>query len=139
MSGYGFGSVRRGVASALTGLAAACGGSEGTSGGTDLPNVDIGSIVGTYARVIIDGAAVPTTVQPGSCDPVRFRAGSMELRDDGTWQMRLKLFDAGGNERTLDDQGTFERADDELAFRSDASGDRFDASIDAPLVHYQYD
>jgi hypothetical protein len=40
--------------------------------------------------------------------------GRMALRDDGTWQMRLMLFHAGGNERTLDDQGKCGAAQDHV-------------------------
>lgn len=126
---------RRAGAAFMAALAA-CGG--GSSGGTG-PDGDLGSTAGDYGLAIVDGATAPVTIDFDECGSILFRAGSMSLGEDGTWQMAIRLFDVNGEEQEMQDEGRYQRAGGRLAFPSDEYGDRFAGELDGPLVHLYYD
>jgi hypothetical protein len=125
------------AAAFLMATLAACGGKSGN--GTTGPDGDVGQIAGDYGLAMVDAVTAPVVIDFDNCGSVQFRAGSVSLAEDGTWEMMIRLYDANGEEQELQDEGRFQRAGNRLAFQSDEYGDRFAGEITGPLVHLYYD
>lgn len=132
---YGFDFKRAGRVAAIGALllSGACGGDNGTG-----PGGGGGGVGGNYQLIGVNDIEVPAVVQMEHCTPSRFTDGALVLDGNGSWQLAIELEDETG-QHVLQDAGQFRRQGEELAFDSEAYGDRFYGEIDEGLVFLYYD
>jgi hypothetical protein len=115
-------------------LAAACGGdgATGPGGGGG------GGVAGTYELVGANGSGLPALVRSQACGDSQMLDGNLRLTADGRFEMRFDRLEETGPDWT-GDNGTYQQADDELRFSSEAWGDQFEGEIDDGVLILYYD
>lgn len=85
-------------------LATACGGGDKNTGPAGGNGVE-----GEYDMVALGRAGLPTDAQVEDCIVTRFYEGGLKLNDDGTWKIRLHVYDDNYGDSGYEDEGEYER------------------------------
>ena len=85
-------------------LATACGGGDKNTG----PGGGNG-IEGEYDMVALGRAGLPTDAQVEDCIVTRFYEGGLKLNDNGTWKIRLHVYDDNYGDSGYEDEGEYEQ------------------------------
>jgi hypothetical protein len=115
-------------------LAAGCGGGDknptGPGGGGDAV---------TYNLVALGGIGVPADAKVEDCTNTRFYGGGLVVRDDGTWQITLKVHDINYGDWGYKDEGQIEQDGSAVWFDSQVSGTSHEGTVDGAEIRIMYD
>src|SRR5262245_61842055 len=92
------------AAAAAVLLATACGGGDKNTG----PGGGNG-IEGEYDLVALGRTSVPTAVEVEDCILTQFYEGGLKLNGDGTWKIRLHVYDDNYGDGGYEDEGEYEQ------------------------------
>lgn len=114
-------------------LATACGGDKNTGPGGG------NGIEGEYDLVALGRAGLPTDVQIEDCIPTRFFEGGLKLNDDGTWKIRLHIYDDNYGDSGYEDEGGYEQEGSTVWLWSVYYEATFQGTVDGGEVSIMYD
>jgi hypothetical protein len=115
-------------------LATACGGGDkgptGPGGGGSEVDFDL---------VALGQAGLPADTEVEDCTMTRFYGGGLQVRDDGTWQIRLQVHDKNYGDWGYRDEGQIEQDGSTLWFDSEISGTSHQGTVDGQEIRIMYD
>jgi hypothetical protein len=118
-------------------LATACGG--GDDKGPTGPGGGGNGITGTYELTALGRDGLPTDVQIEDCIPTRFFEGGLKLNDDGTWKIRLHIYDDNYGDSGYEDEGEYEQNGSSVSLWSVYYEASFRGTVDGGEVSIMYD
>jgi hypothetical protein len=127
--------LRRGLAMLAAAPAlvlAACGGGDKNVG------PDNGADVDTWEMVALGNAGLPADAEVEDCRLTRFDQGKLELREDGSWRITLRVNDVSGD-LGYHDEGEYQSNGDTGWFRSQITGTTYQAAYDGTDLRIDYD
>jgi hypothetical protein len=98
-----------------------------------------GGIAGAYDLVALGRAGLPVDIQPEDCTVTRFYSGGLRLNGDGTWEMALQFHKNEYGDAEYADSGQFEEDGTTVWLDSEASGSRYEATVDGKEMKIMYD
>jgi hypothetical protein len=133
--------IKRGLSVLLGGsallLAAACGG-----GGDHSPTGPTnGGNTLQFSLVSLGQDRLPAQTEVENCTLTRFNSGGLTVNRDGTWKLKLKIWDDNLGDWAYADNGTYEEVGDgeTVWFRSDITDMNFHGAVNGPEVVMDYD
>jgi len=111
---------------------AACGGGDKNLG------PDTGGDVDTWEMVAIGNAGLPAEAEVEDCRLTRFNSGKLELREDGAFRVSFQVTDVSGD-WGYHDEGEYQDNGDTGWFRSQITGNTYQATYDGTYLRIDYD
>jgi hypothetical protein len=97
-----------------------------------------GGDVDTWEMVAIGNAGLPAEAEVEDCRLTRFNSGTLELREDGGFRIRFQVNDVSGD-WGYKDEGVFQSNGATGWFRSQITGNTYQASYDGTDLRIDYD
>lgn len=111
----------------------------GCGGGDKGPTGPGGGGSSTYELVALGRMGLPADAVLEDCIPTRFYGGDLEVREDGTWRIRLGVHDEKDGDWAYQDDGDVYEDGETVWFESQYSGMSYSGTVDGSEVRIMYD
>ena len=93
----------------------------------------------SYELVALGRVGLPADLAVEDCITTRFYGGDLEVREDGTWRIRLGVHDAADGDWPYLDEGEFDDDGETVWFDSWYSGASYPGTADGAEMKIMYD